>query len=76
MEERIDEAQMKREEQEALRRDSEERSREDAVLLGDILETGKGQGSLSEVQLGVKKMLHEMKLLEEDLKGSIVDEES
>ncbi len=76
LEERIDEAQVKREEQEELRRDSEERSREESVLLDDILETGRGQGSLSDVQLDVKKMLHKMKLLEEDLKGSIVDEES
>ena len=59
-----------------MRRDSEERSREDAVLLDDILENGRGQGSLSDVKFDVKNMLHKMKLLEEDLKGSIVDEET
>lgn len=73
---RIDEAHEKNEEREELRREAEERSREDAVLLGDIMEAGMGTGSLSEVQLDVKKMLHKMKLLEEDLKGSLVDEES
>ena len=76
LEERIEETQIKKEEQEELRRESEERSREDAVLLDDILEAGKGPGSFSDVQLDVKKMVHKMKLLEEDLKGSIVDEES
>ena len=76
LEERIEETQIKKEEQEELRRESEERSREDAVLLDDILEAGKGPGSFSDVQLDVKKMVHNMKLLEEDLKGSIVDEES
>lgn len=76
LEEHIEETQIKREEQEELRRESEERSREDAVLLDDILEAGKGPGSFSDVQLDVKKMVHKMKLLEEDLKGSIVDEES
>ncbi len=44
--------------------------------MDDILEAGKGPGSFSDVQLDVKKMVHKMKLLEEDLKGSIVDEES
>ena len=76
LEEHIEETQIKKEEQEELRRESEERSREDAVLLDDILEAGKGPGSFSDVQLDVKKMVHKMKLLEEDLKGSIVDEES
>lgn len=76
LENRIEEAHEKSEEREELRREAEERSREDAVLLDDILEAGKGSnGSLSDVQLDVKKMLHKMKLLEEDLKGSIVDEE-
>ena len=77
LENRIDEAHIKNEEQEELRREAEERSREDAVLLEGIMENGRGgTGSLSDVQLDVKKMLHEMKLLEEDLKGSIIDEES
>lgn len=77
LENRIDEAQVKNEEREELRREAEERSREDAVLLDDILENGRGStGSLSNVQLDVKNMLHKMKLLEEDLKGSIIDEES
>lgn len=76
LENRIDEAHEKNEEREELRRESEERSREDAVLLDDIMEAGMGTGSFSEVKLDVKKMLHKMKLLEEDLKGSLVDEES
>ena len=77
LENRIDEAHVKNEEREELRREAEERSREDAVLLDDILENGRGSaGSLSNVQLDVKNMLHKMKLLEEDLKGSIIDEES
>ncbi len=35
-----------------------------------------GTGGLSDVKFDVKNMLHKMKLLEEDLKGSIVDEET
>lgn len=76
LEERIDEAREKNEEREELRREAEERSREEAVLLDDILEAGRGSNSLSDVKLDVKKMLHKMKLLEEDLKGTLVDEES
>lgn len=76
LESRIDETHAKNEEQEELRREAEERSREDASLLDDMIEAGKvGSGSLSNVQLDVKNMLHKMKLLEEDLKGSIVDED-
>lgn len=76
LENRIDEAQEKSEEREELRRDAEERSREDAVLLNDILDAGMGpSGNVSDAQVDVKNMLHKMKLLEEDLKGSAVDEE-
>ncbi len=76
LEQRIDEAHRENEAREELRREAEERSREDAVLLGDIMEAGMGTGSLSDVKFDVKNMLHKMKLLEEDLKGSIVDEET
>lgn len=76
LENRIDEAHAKNEEREELRREAEERSREDAVLLGDMMEAGMGgMNSASNVQTDVKNMLHKMKLLEEDLKGSIVDED-
>lgn len=76
LEQQIDEAHRENEAREELRREAEERSREDAVLLGDIMEAGMGTGSLSDVKFDVKNMLHKMKLLEEDLKGSIVDEET
>ena len=76
LEQRIDEAHRENEAREELRREAEERSREDAVLLGDIMEAGMGTGGLSDVKFDVKNMLHKMKLLEEDLKGSIVDEET
>lgn len=76
LEQQIDEAHRENEASEELRREAEERSREDAVLLGDIMEAGMGTGSLSDVKFDVKNMLHKMKLLEEDLKGSIVDEET
>ena len=76
LEQRIEETHRENEAREELRREAEERSREDAVLLGDIMEAGMGTGSLSDVKFDVKNMLHKMKLLEEDLKGSIVDEET
>ncbi len=73
---RIDENRRKNEEQEELRKDAEERSREDADLLEDMVDAGMGGvGSTSDVQSDIKNMLHKMKLLEEDLKGSIVDDE-
>lgn len=76
LENRIDEAHAKNEEREELRREAEERSREDAVLLGDMMDAGMGgMNSVANVQTDVKNMLHKMKLLEEDLKGSIVDED-
>lgn len=76
LEARIDEAHEKNEEREKLRKDAEERSREDADLLGDMIDAGIGGiGSVSDVQADIKNMLHKMKLLEEDLKGSIVDDE-
>ena len=76
LENRIDEAHAKNEEQEELRREAEERSREDAVLLGDMIDAGMaGSSNASNAQTDVRNMLHKMKLLEEDLKGSIVDDE-
>lgn len=77
LEVRVDEAHAKNEEREELRREAEERSREDAVLLGDMIDAGMGgTGGVSNAQTDVKNMLHKMRLLEEDLKGSIVDEET
>lgn len=76
LENRIDEAQENNEEQEKLRREAEERSREDAVLLSDILDAGMGSnGNVSDAQADVKNMLHKMRLIEKDLKGIVVDEE-
>lgn len=77
LEARIDEAQARRAEQEARRREAEERSREDADLLDSMLEEGMGGlgASTADVKAAIKEMLHKMKLLEEDLKGSAVDEE-
>ncbi len=76
LENRIDEAHAKNEAQEELRREAEERSREDAVLLGDMMDAGMaGAGDVSNVKTDIKNMIHKMKLLEEDLKGSIVDDE-
>ena len=77
LEVRVDEAHAKNEEREELRREAEERSREDAALLGDMIDAGMGgTGGVSNAQTDVKNMLHKMRLLEEDLKGSIVDEET
>lgn len=76
LEERINEAHERSEEREALRRDAEERSREDADLLENMMDAGMGNvGNVSDMQSEVKNMLHKMKLLEEDLKGSIVDDQ-
>ncbi|MDE6844386.1 MAG: hypothetical protein K2J99_01280 [Lachnospiraceae bacterium] len=76
LEERIDEAHEKNEELEELRKDAEERSREDADLLGEMIDAGMGGiGTTSDVQSDIKNMLHKMKLLEEDLKGSMVDDQ-
>lgn len=78
LETRIDEARAEREEQEARRREAEERSREDAELLDSMMETGMGGigATPADVKNAIKEMLHKMKLLEEDLKGSIVDDKA
>ena len=76
LEEQVEETQVKNEEQERLRREASERSREDADLLESMMDAGMGNtGSVSDVQTDVKTMLHKMKLLEEDLKGSMVDDQ-
>lgn len=76
LEERIDDAHEKNEEREELRKDAEERAREDADLLGEMIDAGMGGvGTISDVQSDIKNMLHKMKLLEEDLKGSVVDDQ-
>ncbi len=77
LEEQVEETQVKNEEQERLRREASERSREDADLLESMIDVGMGNtGSVSDVQTDVKTMLHKMKLLEEDLKGSMVDDQA
>lgn len=76
LEERIDSVREDGKEQERLRREAEERSRDDADLLESIMDAGMGNiGSVSDVQVEVKNMLHKMKLLEEDLKGSAIDDQ-
>lgn len=77
LESRIDEAQAERAEREARRREAEERSREDADLLDSMLEAGMGGigATKADVKAAIKEMLHKMKLLEEDIKGSLIDEE-
>lgn len=77
LEARIDETRAEREEQEERRRDAEERSREDADLLDSMMEAGMGGigATKADVKAAIKEMLHKMKLLEEDIKGSLVDEE-
>lgn len=76
IDEQVDAAQERNEEQEALRREAEERSREDADLLETMIDAGVGNvGSGSDIKSEIKNMLHKMKLLEEDIKGSQVDEE-
>ena len=77
MEARIDETRADREEQEERRREAEERSREDTDLLDSMLEAGMGGigATKADVKAAIKEMLHKMKLLEEDIKGSLVDEE-
>lgn len=76
LEAQVDAAQVRSEEQEALRREAQERSREDADLLETMMEAGMGNvGNVSDVQSEIKNMLHKMKLLEEDLKGSTVDDQ-
>ncbi len=76
LEAQVDAAHDRSEEQEAVRREVQERSREDADLLETMMEAGMGNvGNVSEVQSEIKNMIHKMKLLEEDLKGSTVDED-
>ena len=76
LEAQIDAAHERSEEQEELRREAEERSREDAELLETMIDAGVGNvGNVSDIQSEIKTMLHKMKLLEEDLKGSTVDDQ-
>lgn len=71
---KIDEFHEKNEKQEELRKNAEERSREDADLLEDILNHETDSIDMaSDAQTQIKNMLHKMKLLEEDLKGSTID---
>lgn len=76
LEARIDEAHARKEEEEARRREAEERSREDADLLDSMMDAGMGGigASTADVKAAIREMLHKMKLLEEDLKGSVIDD--
>ena len=76
LEARIDEAHARNIEQEERRREAEERSREDAELLDSVRDVGmSGLGATAaDVKAAIKEMLHKMKLLEEDLKGSVIDD--
>lgn len=74
LEKRIDETRTKRREQEESRKEAEERSKLEEELLSGMMEAGMGGvGSTAEAQSDIKNMLHKMNLLEEDLKGSIVE---
>lgn len=71
---RIDDFHEKNEKQEETRKEAEERSREDADLLEGILNHKADSTDMaSDAQAQIKNMLHKMKLLEEDLKGSTID---
>ena len=76
LEVRIDEARENVEEQEELRREAEERSRKDTDLLDSMVEAGMGGigATVADAKIAIKQMLHKMKLLEEDLKGSVIDD--
>ncbi len=74
LEQRIDETREKRKEQENDRKEAEERARMEEELLGGMMEAGVGGvGATKEAQSDIKTMLHKMNLLDEDLKGSIVE---
>lgn len=76
LEERVIEAHDKSEEREKLRREAADRSRKDAELLESMMDVGMGNvGNVSDMQSEIKNMLHKMKLLEEDIKGSTVDDQ-
>lgn len=76
LEARIDEAHARNIEQEERRREAEERSGEDADILEGMMDVGMGGlgATAADVKAEIKEMLHKMKLLEEDLKGSVIDD--
>ncbi len=74
LEQRIDETREKRKEKEDERKEAEERARLEEELLAGMAEAGIGGiGATREAQSDIKTMLHKMNLLDEDLKGSIVE---
>lgn len=76
LEARIDETRAENAEEEERRREARERSREDADLLEGMIDAGMGNvGNTTDLQSEIKNMLHKMKLLEEDVKGSTVDDQ-
>ena len=76
LEARINEAHARNIEQEERRREAEERSREDTDLLDSMMDVGMGGlgATAADVKAAIREMLHKMKLLEEDLKGSVIDD--
>lgn len=71
---RIDETRAKRKEQEDARREAEERARLEEDFLSGMMNAGiGGVGATADAQSDIKNMLHKMNLLDEDLKGSIVE---
>ncbi len=76
LEKRTDAAQIKNSEAEEVRREQQEQSREDKELLEGMTDSGKSRSdSVSDAQAEIKALLEKMKLLEDDLKGTSVDEE-
>ena len=74
LQQRIDETREKRKEQEDDRKEAEERARLEEELLDGMTQAGIGGiGATREAQSEIKTMLHKMNLLDEDIKGSIVE---
>ncbi len=76
LQEQVDAAKQESHEAEEARREQEEKAREEAEFLDDMSDAGMNVGgNVSDAKVEIKQMLHKMKILEEDLKGALVDEE-
>ncbi len=74
LEQRIDASRERNRQQEEERKEAKERAREEEALLTDMMEAGVGGiGATTEARSEIKDMLHKMNLLDEDIKGSIVE---
>lgn len=74
LEQRIDASRERNRQQEEERKEAKERAREEEALLTDMMEAGVGGiGATTEAQSEIKDMLHKMNLLDEDIKGSIIE---